>query len=127
MSEKLLQSPKKNPEDVIREASQNLIEVEKPQELYGKYQFKNKEELFEKDKNIFADTMYYFLIKGNSLSKLGEEVPLFRGYMLAQKEVAVAIMSSVLIVGSLLRSRITGKTQYVLNAKENSTLIAMGM
>ena len=76
---------RKNPEDVIREASQNLIEVEKPQELYGKYQFKNKEELFEKDKNIFADTMYYFWIKEIPCLNCGEEVPLFRGYMLAQK------------------------------------------
>ncbi len=76
---------RKNPEDVIREASQNLRGIERPQELYGKYQFEDEEGLFKKDGNIFADTMYYFWIKEVPCLNCGEEVPLFRGYMLAQK------------------------------------------
>jgi len=75
----------KNPEAVIKEVSQGLRRTENPQELYEKYRFKDKEGFFERDKNIFADTMYYFWIKEVPCLNCGAKVPLFRGYMLAQK------------------------------------------
>ena len=59
--------------------------TENPQELYEKYRFKDKEGFFERDKNIFADTMYYFWIKEVPCLNCGAKVPLFRGYMLAQR------------------------------------------
>jgi len=75
----------KNPEAFIKEASQELRDAGNPQDLYEKYCFKDKEGFFERDKNIFADTMYYFWIKEVSCVNCSAKVPLFRGYMLAQK------------------------------------------
>jgi len=75
----------KNPEAFIKEASQELRDAGNPQDLYEKYCFKDKEGFFERDKNIFADTMYYFWIKEVPCLNCGAKVPLFRGYMLAQK------------------------------------------
>jgi len=75
----------KNPEAVIKEVSQGLRRTENPQKLYERYSFKDKEGFLERDKNIFADTMYYFWIKEVPCLNCNTKVSLFRGYMLAQK------------------------------------------
>ncbi|MBC7333615.1 MAG: DUF1156 domain-containing protein [Actinobacteria bacterium] len=81
---KYYKTQRKNPESFIKEVSQEINETNKPQELYEKYGFKDKEGLLEKEKNLFADTMYYFWIKEVSCLNCNAKVPLFRGYMLAQ-------------------------------------------
>ena len=76
---------RESPEAIIMKVSQELQKAEMPQNFYRKYEFKGKTGLFDKNSNIFADTMYYFWIKEVPCLSCGTKVPLFRGYMLAQK------------------------------------------
>lgn len=74
----------KDDKDVIKQVSME-IQNQKPQSLYEQYRFKTREGLIEVEKNIFAETMYYFWIKELPCLNCNHKVPLFRGYMLAQK------------------------------------------
>ena len=78
------ETKKKTPQDVIKEVSRKL-QTQEPESLYKQYDFKDKKGFIERDENIFADTMYYFWIKEVSCLNCNTKVPLFRGYMLAQK------------------------------------------
>ncbi len=69
---------------VIKEVSKK-IQTQELESLFNEYNFKEKESLIENNKNIFADTMYYFWIKEVPCLNCNTKVPLFRGYMLAQK------------------------------------------
>lgn len=76
---------KKNaPKAVITEVSEKIKRIDNPIKLYEQYQFKDKQ-VHITDKNIFADTMYCFWIKEVTCLNCNAKVPLFRGYMLAQK------------------------------------------
>jgi len=57
-----------------------------PRKVIEEYSFKDDEEFFEKERNIFADAMYYFWIKKIPCLNCGEVVPLFKSYMLAHKK-----------------------------------------
>ena len=80
----------KDPKEVLEEITEKLKVVNEPREVYEQYWF--EAEVYEKSGqkrtvsliNIFADTMYYFWIKEVPCLACGTEVPLFRGYMLAQ-------------------------------------------
>lgn len=74
----------KDDEDVIKQISME-IQTQKPESLYEQYRFKTREGLIEVEKNIFAETMYYFWVKEVPCLNCNNKVPLFRGYMLAQK------------------------------------------
>jgi adenine-specific DNA methylase len=52
--------------------------------IYKRHQFKSNANLTKTD-NIFADAMYYFWVKEVPCLNCKHNVPLFRGYMLAQK------------------------------------------
>lgn len=78
------ESKKKNREAVVKEASRKL-RIQEPRNIYEQYSFRVREGLIESDKNIFADTMYYFWIKEVPCLNCNASVPLFKGYMLAQK------------------------------------------
>ncbi|MBE0478556.1 DUF1156 domain-containing protein [Candidatus Aerophobetes bacterium] len=89
---KFSQSERKNPEAMIKQLA-NKLHVQKPHTLYEEYNFQddksyehrtNQKQLPQR-KNIFADAMYYFWIKEVSCLNCDAKVPLFRGYMLAQK------------------------------------------
>jgi len=90
--EKYSNNKKLSPSVVVNEVSERL-RVQEPLRLYEEYYFedtggyniKTGQREFPKVKNIFADTMYYFWIKEISCLNCGAKVPLFRGYMLAQK------------------------------------------
>lgn len=73
----------KDDKDIIKQVSME-IQTQEPQSLYEQYRFKTREDLFETEKNIFAETMYYFWIKEIFCLNCKHKVPLFRGYMLAQ-------------------------------------------
>ncbi|MFW6173832.1 MAG: DUF1156 domain-containing protein, partial [Elusimicrobiota bacterium] len=83
---------KKNYSAIVKEVSDKL-QIQELQNIYKQYFFEDKEgyepdtgqrELSD-EKNIFADTMYYFWIKELPCLNCNTKVPLFRGYMLAQK------------------------------------------
>lgn len=90
---KYSESKKKTPSAVTREVSTKLKEIREPAEIFGQYYFedikdyevKTGQKRFTEGKNIFADTMYYFWIKEIPCLNCNTKVPLFRGYMLAQK------------------------------------------
>lgn len=115
-------SKNKTSSAVIKEISEK-IQTQTPQNPYERYHF----EEFITTKNIFADTMYYFWIKEVPCLNCNSKVPLFRGYMLAQKRDVKAIMLSVPTAVIFLMLRTTEKIRNVLNAKESSTLIRMEM
>ena len=71
----------KRAEEVVKEVVGKLENTRDPREVYVQYSFKSN---FNVEKNIFADTMYYFWIKEASCLACGTKVPLFRGYMLAR-------------------------------------------
>ncbi len=73
----------RKPKDVLKEVVEKLKVANDPREVYEQYWFEDKSKLHGK-KNIFADTMYYFWIKGVPCLACGTKVPLFRGYMLAR-------------------------------------------
>lgn len=90
---KYSESIKKTPTAVIKEVSEKLNETEDIAKLFEQYYFEDLEsyevktgqrQFFER-KNIFADTMYYFWVKEVPCLNCNTKVPLFRGYMLAQK------------------------------------------
>lgn len=81
---KYSESVKKSPSAVIKEAS-NKLQTQVPQDIYEQYNFQSTDDLLKTKKNIFADTMYYFWIKEVPCLNCNTKVPLFRGYMLAQK------------------------------------------
>lgn len=72
-----------DPEEVLAQVAQKLKVSEDLKYLYEEFWFEDKSKLHG-DKNIFADTMYYFWIKEVPCLACGTEVPLFRGYMLAR-------------------------------------------
>lgn len=74
----------KDDKDIIKQVSVE-IQNQKLQSLYEQYRFKTREGLIEVEKNIFAETMYYFWIKELPCLNCNNKIPLFRGYMLAQK------------------------------------------
>jgi uncharacterized CHY-type Zn-finger protein len=74
----------KTTSEVIKEIAKKLL-VHDLESLYQSYNFKAKEDLVESGRNIFADTMYFFWIKEVPCLNCNTNVPLFRGYMLAQK------------------------------------------
>jgi adenine-specific DNA methylase len=86
-------STSKSPELVVKEVAKNIKQISEPKELYWKYHFEDigsyeittGQRQFPKTKNIFADTMYYFWIKEIPCLNCSAKVPLFRGYMLAQR------------------------------------------
>jgi adenine-specific DNA methylase len=75
----------RKPEEVIREAAEKLKNVKDPREVYKQYSFKENVGFPGNEKNIFADTMYYFWTKEIPCLGCGTKIPLFRGYMLAHK------------------------------------------
>lgn len=79
------ESKKKIPSAVVKEISKKL-QTQEPQSLYEEYHFEATDGLLKTHKNIFADTMYYFWIKEVPCLNCNSKIPLFRGYMLAQKK-----------------------------------------
>jgi len=83
----------KRPDEIVEELTNKLEKSDEPQEIYEEYHFDSKgsfeiatgQRQFPKSKNIFANTMYYFWIKEIPCLNCSAKVPLFRGYMLAQK------------------------------------------
>lgn len=73
----------KDDKDIINQVSME-IQNQKPQNLYEQYRFKTREDLIEVEKNIFAETMYYFWVKEVPCLNCNYKIPLFRGYMLAR-------------------------------------------
>jgi adenine-specific DNA methylase len=73
----------KDDKDIINQVSIE-IQNQKPRSLYEQYRFKIREDLIEVEKNIFAETMYYFWVKEVPCLNCNYKVPLFRGYMLAR-------------------------------------------
>jgi len=74
----------KKPEAVLKKISEELRDSGDPRELYEQYWFEDRSKLHGQ-RNIFADTMYYFWIKEIPCLACGTKIPLFRGYMLARK------------------------------------------
>lgn len=94
---KYIDNKKRNPKIVVKEITRNLLEGEGLQEIYDKFYLEviredelinvndKSKPIFTKRINIFADTMYYFWIKEAPCLNCNTKVPLFRGYMLAQR------------------------------------------
>lgn len=74
----------KTTSEVIKEVAKKLL-FHDLESIYQSYNFKAKEDLVKSGRNIFADTMYFFWIKEVPCLNCNTNVPLFRGYMLAQK------------------------------------------
>lgn len=70
---------------IFEDINQNFKENEEINNIYSLYNFKENKGLLEFENNIFADSMYYFWIKELNCQNCGQKVPLFKGYMLAQK------------------------------------------
>lgn len=70
---------------VYEAINQKFKENEDINNIYNFYNFNESKGLLEFENNIFADSMYYFWIKELNCQNCGQKVPLFRGYMLAQK------------------------------------------
>jgi adenine-specific DNA methylase len=83
---KYARSSNKNPEEVIKEVVEKLKNTTDPREVYQAYSFKDNDGFFDKERNIFADAMYYFWIKEIPCLNCSEIVPLFKSYMLAHKK-----------------------------------------
>lgn len=77
---------KKEPEEILEEVVRKLNNAGDPREVYEGYAFKDNEEFIGKERNIFADTMYYFWIKEVPCLNCDEIVPLFKSYMLAHNK-----------------------------------------
>lgn len=83
----------KSSDEIIEELTRKLEKKNIPQKIYEEYHFESKgsyeiatgQRRFSQSKNIFADTMYFFWIKEIPCLNCSARVPLFRGYMLAQK------------------------------------------
>ena len=84
------------PEKVIDEVAEKLRKAKDVRDVYNKYWFESLEKTekgqktqsfngFTREKNIFADSMYYFWIKELKCQSCGTTVPLFKGYMLAKE------------------------------------------
>jgi len=90
---KYTKTKNKNTADIIKDILIKLEKTKDPEEVYNQYYFEDSENhdiktgqgKFSERINMFADTMYFFWIKEVPCLNCGHKVPLFRGYMLAQK------------------------------------------